>query len=279
MLKILLALVIIIATWLGGAPIAQILSWKYLGFALILFIGTGLLFRLFVFIRFNTFAWLTVAIMAWVAFQTGGIFKYVFSDMETYTLQANAPVSVERIDRNGVVTGLVRITNLGQDLMESAYVRCTLRWDNGQVVDHEFNGGIESTDRFLPGMAVVTRVVGTYDFNTYHAKPETMECKLIEATFVKPVAFASKLALQFGEDSSRNNVFIVTNNTGFAVTNVQFTCVAAQDGRTHQVTAYPAYNSNIRDGKTIAVGETAKFIDRSKAWSYTSCLISNAVEG
>lgn len=270
-LKIAIALGIVVATWLGGGSLQHIFSLGFAGVFLALWAATLVSMRIFIWARFNMVAWFIYCVMLLTAYFGGNGFRYVFSDMPAYTVEANIPVQVELMKRGNINSGDVMVTNLSKDILEEVKVACELRYDNGQVIDREFVGGAYGA--YATGAKQGFKVVHNSDFMSLRTNPATMTCKATTATFRKSVNNVSVYFVQNKQDF--RNDFYVTNNGSVAVRNIQIACVTSK-GISLKVDISPAY-SNVSEQTVVGAGKTVKFTDRAANWDYKSCEITNAL--
>ncbi|MNR95614.1 hypothetical protein D3C72_267470 [compost metagenome] len=271
-LKIAIALGIVVATWLGGGSLQHIFSLGFAGVFLALWAATLVSMRIFIWARFGIVAWFIYCVMLFTAYIGGHGFKYVFSDMPSYTLEANIPVQVELMQRGGVNSGDVMVTNLSKDVLEQVKVTCGIIGNDGVRVDREFVGGAYGA--YASGASQGFKVIHNSDFMSFRANPATMTCKATTATFRKTVGADVSVRFEQNAQDFRND-FYVTNNGSVAVRNIQIACVT-EAGQSRKVNISPAY-TNVAGETIIDAGKTVKFTDRAANWDYKSCEITNVL--
>ena len=277
MLKIAIAAGIVFAAWLGGATFAQIFSLEYAGIALTLFVVTLVLVRVFIWANFGIISWFIFCLMLFAAYGVGTVFKYNVSDMATYKMGADAPVGFKLVQRYGVNTGTVVITNLSPDMMVSAKLKCSIYYDNGARIERDFYAGVAGPAQFAPGASKETMAVNSSVWLEYRTNPNDMTCEVYSAEFVRLNAVLSDLAVKWAFNAQDYKTdFYVTNNSLVPVKNVQFNCVN-QKGESMKVVAYPSYLKDLTKETIISVNETVKFTSRELHFKYTNCVVSNAI--
>lgn len=276
LLKIAIVVGIALAAWIGGATFAQIFSLGFFGIFLALFIVSLVLMRLFVWANRGMVAWFLYCVMLFFAYNYGTVVKYNLSDMDTYTLGAAAPVRIEMLERAGTKTGVVRLTNVGSDMLVNAKVMCAIYFDNGDRVERDFYNGIGGPAQYAPGAHKDTMVIASNVFEKYRANPNDMTCSIHSAEFVKRPAYMNDLKLDFGRAADGRTDFFVTNNSTVAVKNIQFNCVTNKD-ESMRVQAYPAYLTDLRKDTIVGATETVKFTSDATFIHYKSCVVTNAV--
>lgn len=270
-LKIAIALGIVVATWLGGGSLQHIFSLGFAGVFLALWAATLVSMRIFIWARFRIVAWFIYCVMLFTAYIGGHGFKYVFSDMPAYTVEANIPVQIELIKRGNVNSGDVMVTNLSKDVLEEVKVTCGIIGNDGVRIDREFVGGAYGA--YASGASQGFKVVHNSDFISFRANLATMTCKATTATFRKSVNNVSVSFVQNKQDG--RNDFYVTNNGSVAVRNIQIACVTNK-GLSRKVNISPAHN-NVAEQTVVGAGKTVKFTDRVANWDYKSCEITNVL--
>lgn len=273
MLHAIIAVTIVLATWLGGAPVSQIFSAKFALWFIVLWLVSVVIIRLFRTVRFGFFAWATFVAVIFISYMTGGTFKYFFNDMPTLTVTENIPVEIKQVGRSGVIA----FTNLSDKPLNRLEVECTLYYDNGTPVDYLFKSGTGGRTAYAKGFGGQFNVVDNMNFAKFRSSPDTMRCKATEAMFIEPVHFKTKLNFERNLRDFKTD-FYVTNLDTVAIKNVQFQCVNNK-GRSMKVNAFPAYLTDVREDTIIGAGETVKFVSDEANWIYTSCYISNAIAG
>lgn len=263
---------VFIAALVGGANASDLFAYNFIGIYLAVWVISYLVLR-----------WLVVlglaplAIGAWIAmvvvmFMSGQTFKYIGNDLPTYTQAKSAEVTFSYdLDSDGEKTGSITFVNHNPDALRELSVECTMRWDNGQPVDRIFAGGVSGTKQYAMGHEFRVQVINPMYFTTYRSKDFT--CGVVSAEFVKTTGIKTDLYWTTKADGFTE--FMVTNREAFPIQNVQFNCIDRK-GYSVKVIAFPAYLTDRTKATILEPGETVKFLDNAKWYSYVSCSVSNA---
>ncbi len=276
--SLILAVVFAFVAWIGGIQLHQMMELSFILYTLFLAMAAGLAVRLLTWLNWERGGIVIIALMVFIAYITGTITKYWYSDLSSYKVTQNIPVKLERVTHNGKFTGSVKLINTSTDMMLAARAQCVLAYDNGQPIDVTFAGGIgQGPVQFMPGQGETTLLVHSSDWKKFRTDPNTANCFVTSAQFVKRPLFLSNVSVVWGPHADRKNDFMVTNNGTAPIKNVQFQCVT-EDGQNRKVLAYPSYLTDITKDTVIGVGETVKFTEKTNTtWVYKACVVSNAV--
>jgi hypothetical protein len=277
MLNLFIAASIVLAVWVGGAPFSQIFSAGFFGTFVAVYVITLVGVRLLRFLNSPGFMVAFYMLVMMISYFIGPVFKYVFNDMPTYKMTQNIPVDLILLQNEGVNTGSVKIVNKSNDPMIAVGVSCTIYFDNGKPIEHDFIGGFGGFSQYPNGYGKATNVVDTSTFIKYRSNPNNMRCVATDATFVKSPSYNIKLSFEKNPRDFKTD-FYVTNKDMVSIKNIQFQCVNDQ-GRAMRVQAYPAYLTDARKETIIAPNTTVKFVSDEAFWNYSSCFVSNAIEG
>lgn len=277
MLNIFIAASITLAVWLGGAPLGQIFSVEFLGTFVAIYVFTLVIVRLLWFFRSPAFMVGFYIFAVGLSYNIGPLFKYIMNDMPTYEMGADAPIVLERVRKQGVPTGEIIVVNKNADPMISANFVCHIYYDNGEMVQATYKGGFGGRAQYPIGFSRKTAGVETFQFRKYRSNPESMQCVVTDATFVKSPTYNVALKYEKNPVDSRTD-FYVTNNDVVAIKNIQFQC-ANERGMMMPVRAFPAYLTDARKDTIVAPNTTVKFISNEAYWNYSTCFVSNAVLG
>ena len=279
MLKILILMAIVLAAWMGGAPISQIFSAKFAGVLLIFFITTLLVMRVFMWLRLPIISWIAFTTMIAVSWVIGGVVKYTISDLEEYEMTTNIPVGISRVMVDGKPNGQVTFINQHTDMLRNIEIECVVSDMYGAEIPKKFSANAGGSYEYAPGTSGIARVIYGSDFKKLRANAETMACEATNATFTVRPKFFEGLELKFVKNSQDFKYdFIVTNHNNFGVRNIQFTCMGT-DGVSRHILAFPANKENLMDATVIGKGETVRYVDDAVYMDYASCVISNGVAG
>jgi len=274
MYALLIAAVMLGSVWYGGAPLHQLLAWHEVIFYGVIFGISYLVFHWLLVFRQRALAIVFLMALGGLCGFAGGTYRYVNSDMDAQVETQNIPVSISFAMENGKRNGVIFVRN--EDPIRNlvrANVLCKMFYDNGKIVEKDFWSGIGGPNVYEPGQGKDTLAWQSYQPRQYRANPDKINCRVTRAEFIQPL---KTLELRWEQNADGFQDFFVKNLGTTSVKNVQFSCTRS-DGIAEKVMAYPSYDVPNTD-TVVHPGETAKYTSDTKWFTYTSCVVMNALE-